>query len=174
MLQIAQWRFAFLHTPQREEKEGAGWKKRGIPQASAGHLCYSEVTSKTVFDNTRNRTLLSFSFYQIRKKYQKPQALPEVCDASAMHEENSCNQVLDWPGQSLALSFTFLEWCQLCDKIRSVPPECLKGTKYLKIIQFSRLNTNDTGTGGMSGKLSLGTQKVHENLQARVSVLTSI
>lgn len=88
-------RFALTYSIGK--KGGGVEKKRHSTETSAGHLCYSEVTSKTVFDNT-DRTLPSFHLIRLEKN-ETIKLLPEVCDASALcMRKNSCNQVLDWPG----------------------------------------------------------------------------
>lgn len=99
MLQIVQWRFVFLlRVPEQRGRE----RERGIPEATTGYLCYSQVTSKAVFDNTRNKTLQFIFMLSDYEKYQKPQVLPEGCGASAMHEGTSCNHVLEY-GQTRVL-----------------------------------------------------------------------
>lgn len=59
-------------------------------------------SSKAVSDNIRNKILQFIFLLSDNEKYQKPQVLPEGCGASAMHEKNSCNQVLE-SGQATVL-----------------------------------------------------------------------
>lgn len=66
-------------------------------------------SSKAVFDNIRNKNLQFIFLLSDNEKYQKPQVLPEGCGASAMHEKNSCNQVLESGQASLILSYSFLK-----------------------------------------------------------------